>query len=645
MADGSIGRSGTGTDFNSPRSLNCTLAANEYPSGTITFTNIGSGAAYWRNQYSNSQSLTLYLCDSEGQNAVPLFTLNLSGGGTNTTTKTATVNAPGLVGKALYIKGSNTNGAILLQNQTGVTIQTASTSRNVTCSVPGGGGTLTASASSVTPGSTVTLYPSASTGYYLQSYTTSPHVVITNNQFTMPNSDITITATFAKRTYTITKAASPSGAGTVTTSKNSATMGESVTVQAGANTGYEFKEWQTSPNLGLSGANTSFTMPASNVSITAKYRRRSTGSLNKTSMTDGDAVTLTINSESTAYTHTYELSFGTGMTTGEISLAAGVNSATITIPDGANSWARQIPSQSSKSGTLTLKTYNDNNQVAETYTISGLTYNVPASAVPELGTITTSIARTIDGTTYANVGDYYVQKHCGVRVQGSATGSLGATITGMTVSLVGYTGADYSGSSPSGSIDFTSGMLTNAGLLTINVTATDSRQRTTTASTTVTVDAYSNPTGTLRVWRCDALGNQDDVGLYARFELTKNYTAIGSNTLTATLAESGGGSEVTALTQGDILPNSRKQFNQQKEYTITLTLEDSFHETAVITQMLPSARFVIYVSASGNQMGFMKAATHGGVNDDETIEFSDSATIYIGNKTLAEYIQDVVNNM
>lgn len=642
MADGSIGRSGNGTDFNSPRSINCTLAANEYPSGTITFTNIGSGVCWWRNQYTsgNARSLTLYLCDSAGNNAVTLFTITLNPRATNTTTKTATVNAPGLAGKALYIKGSNTEGAILLQNKTLISIPTASTSRSVTCSVSGGGGTLTASASSVTPGSTVTLYPSASTGYYLSSYSTSPHVVITNNQFTMPNSDITITATFAKRTYTITKAASPSGAGTVTTSKNSATMGESITVSQTPATGYAFKEWVTSPALTISDG--AFTMPASNVSITAVYRRRSTGSLNKTSMTDGDAVTLTINSESTAYTHTYELSFGTGMTTGEISLAAGVNSATITIPEGASSWARQIPAATSATGSLTLKTYNGSTLIG-TYTISSLTYNVPADAVPVMGTITKSIARTIDGTTYANVGDYYVQKHCGVRVQGSATGSLGATITGMTVSLVGYTGANYSGSSSSGSIDFTSGILTNAGLLTINVTATDSRQRTTTASTTVTVDAYSNPTGTLRVWRCDALGAVDDVGLYARFELTKSYTAIGSNTLTVTLT-GGGSSEVTNLTQGDILPSSRKNFNQQQEYTITMTLADAF-ETTVITKMLPSARFVIHVSASGNQMGFMKAATHGGVNDDETIEFSGTATIYIGNKTLAEYIEDVVNNM
>ena len=329
MADGRIGSSGSSTEFNSPKSLNCTMGSNEYPSGTITFTNIagGGGHAYWRNQYSSSQSLTLYLCDSAGNNAVQLFTLSISGKGTNTSTKTATVNAPGLVGKALYIKGSNTLGAIMLVNQTGVTIETASTSLSVTCNASAGG-SLSASTSSATPGSTVTLYPSPNTGYYLTGYTSSPSVSISNNKFTMPNSAVTITANFAKISYTISKGTSPSGAGTVTTSPaSSATMWTSVTVSQTPATGYYFNGWQTSPALTISGG--AFTMPASNVSITAKYLKRSTASLSKSSMAGGSTVTMTITSESSAYTHKYTLSFGTGMTTGEVSVAAGVTSVTI----------------------------------------------------------------------------------------------------------------------------------------------------------------------------------------------------------------------------------------------------------------------------------------------------------------------------
>ena len=57
-------------------------------------------------------------------------------------------------------------------------------------------------------------------------------------------------------------------------------------------------------------------MPDQNVSITAYYYKLSTGTLNKSSMEGGSTVTLTITTQSTAYKHYYNLSFGSGMATG-----------------------------------------------------------------------------------------------------------------------------------------------------------------------------------------------------------------------------------------------------------------------------------------------------------------------------------------
>ena len=636
---GYIGTGGGSLDFTAKRSLNVTLPANTYPSGTITFTNISSGNAYWRNNFTTTQTLDIYLVNADVTQWVKLFTLTIGGSSSDVTTRTATVNAPQLAGAQLYLYAEgtvNAKNAIVLRNQTSVTIDTASTSLSVTCSA-GAGGTLSASALSATPGSTVTLYPSASTGYYLTGYTTSPAVTITNNQFVMPNSAISITANFAKISYTISKAASPSGGGTVTTSKNSATYGESITISQTPATGYYFNGWTTSPSLTISGG--AFTMPASNVSITARYLKRSTGSLNKTSMAGGSTVTLTISSESTAYTHKYKLSFGTNMETGLVNVAAGVSSVTISVPE---SWSNQIPSAASKTGgTLTLETYSGSTKIG-TYTISSLTYTVPTSAVPSIGTITTSIARTIGSKTYANVGNYYVQSHCGVRTQASASGSLSATISQMKLTISGYSGGSYSKTISSGSMDFTSGLLTISGSTIITVTATDTRGRTSSKTATITVSAYNNPAGSLKVWRVDAQGQDDDVGQYGKYQITKSYTAIGSNSLTVQLTASGSTVTITGTT-GDILPGNRKTFNLQQEYTIKLTLTDAF-ETVVINQTLPSAKFIIYVSANGNKLGFMKAAQYGAASA-ETIEFSGNATIYIGNQTLAQYIQSVVNNM
>ena len=249
--------------------------------------------------------------------------------------------------------------------------------------------------------------------------------------------------------------------------------------------------------------------------------------------------------------------------------------------------------------------------------------------------------RTVGGRTYANVGDYYVQNHCAVRVQASASSGLSATIKRMTVSISGYSGNAYTGGSNSGSIDFTSGLLSNSGSTVITVTATDSRDRNVTSVSRLDVTAYNNPSGSLTVWRVDSSGTTDDMGLYGKFTITKNYTAVGTNSLTTKLT-GGGTTETINVLTGNILPGSRKTFDLQQEYNITLTLQDSF-ETTTITKTLPSARFIIYVSNNGKKLGFMKATTHGGTND-QTIEFSGEATIYIGNQTLADYIRSVVNS-
>ncbi|MCR5566206.1 MAG: InlB B-repeat-containing protein [Clostridiales bacterium] len=509
---------------------------------------------------------------------------------------------------------------------------------NITCH-SSTGGSLTASANKAVVGSTVTLYPSANTGYQFSGWSSSPAVTITNNKFTMPQSNVTITANFTKKNYTITKAASPAAGGTVTTSVNTAQMGNSVSVSQAPNTGYYFNGWTTSPALTISGG--AFTMPASNVSITAKYLRRSTATLSKTSMAGGDTITLSISSESAAYTHKYQLSFGENMETALTDVAAGVTSVSISVPA---SWSNYIPNAASKgSGTCTVYTYSGETQIGS-YTISGLTYNVPAGAVPAIGAVTKSIARTIGGVTYADIGEIYTQNKCGVRVQASAAGVYSSTIASLKVELSGFSGSDYNKTVASGNIDFTSGLLTIAGTLSILVTATDSRGRTATKTETITVTAYNAPVGSLDVWRVDANGDEDPLGQYAKYAQTANYSQIGNNTLTVTLT-SQGSSKTSPASTGDILPDSRQTFSTQQEFTITLTLADAF-ETVTVQTKLQSARFIIYVNSSGSKMGFMKAAGKAiPAGKDSTVEFSADSQIYIGDDTLEDYIRAIVNNM
>jgi hypothetical protein len=133
----------------------------------------------------------------------------------------------------------------------------------------------------------------------------------------------------------------------------------------------------------------------------------------------------------------------------------------------------------------------------------------------------------------------------------------------------------------------------------------------------------------------------DEYGQYGAFSITKNYSAIGNNSLTATLSISSDSADVSSISSGQLLPGNVKTFGQQQEYMVTLTLADVF-ETTVITRPLSSARYIIYVNANGNKLGFMKA-TNMGAADANTIEFNGNSTIYIGSQTLAQYIRSAMN--
>lgn len=512
---------------------------------------------------------------------------------------------------------------------------------NVTTSVSSGSGTLSTNKSTAQIGDIVTITASPSAGYSAgtPSATGITFTSAGTNKwtFTMPAGAVAVSISFSKITYTITKAVSPSGAGTVTAAATGQ-VGDQISVSQTPAAGYYFNGWTFSP-AGPSVSGGKFSMPPNNVTVTANYLKRSTASVNTSSLTGGGSVTLTIVPDKTTYSHKYKLSFGTNMETSLTNVAAGTTSVTISVPE---SWSNSIPSSASKTGgTLLVETYSGNTKIGD-YTITGLTYNVPGSAVPSVGTITTSIIRTIGGTTYADVGNYYVQGKCGVRVQASGSGALSSTISKIEVTISGYSDNGHKTTVNAGSVDWTSGLLTVSGTATISVKVTDSRSRTATSTKNITVTAYNRPSGTLTVYRVDNAGNTDPLGTYAKYSLTKAYTAVGSNSLSWSLTSQ----NVTASSpsdSGNILPSGRQSFSQTQEYTISLTLADAF-ETVTIQVTLPTAQFMFFFNATGDRLAFMKATNESLSKNGKngTIEFSANHQIYIGNQKLEDaYIQKI----
>lgn len=156
----------------------------------------------------------------------------------------------------------------------------------VTCN-PATGGSVTASPAREKAGETVTLTISPNTGYQLSSisasYGSGSSVSLSGTgntrTFTMPSGNVTVTPTFSKISYSLTKASTSNGSFTLNPS-SSAQYGNTVTVTCSPNSGYEV-DTVTYKQTGSSGTGTTvtgnsntrtFSMPAYNTTVTVTFK-------------------------------------------------------------------------------------------------------------------------------------------------------------------------------------------------------------------------------------------------------------------------------------------------------------------------------------------------------------------------------------
>ena len=89
-----------------------------------------------------------------------------------------------------------------------------------------------------------------------------------------PSTDIILHAQWSETDYIVTMQQSPSVGATLTGATNTAHYGGTINISATVPAGYQFVNWTSSPSVtfaSATSASTSFTMPASNVTITANY--------------------------------------------------------------------------------------------------------------------------------------------------------------------------------------------------------------------------------------------------------------------------------------------------------------------------------------------------------------------------------------
>ena len=140
-------------------------------------------------------------------------------------------------------------------------------------------GTATASHTSASAGTTITMTATPGQGYVLKSYATQPFVSVVNGQFVMPSSPITVTpifdtASIVKTSYDIYVSTETTDKGDVSVTGVDETKGI-ISIKAEAEPGYRFSEWEISNGVCfLSSPYTSETLMIiqdSDVSVVAHF--------------------------------------------------------------------------------------------------------------------------------------------------------------------------------------------------------------------------------------------------------------------------------------------------------------------------------------------------------------------------------------
>ena len=389
---------------------------------------------------------------------------------------------------------------------------------------------------------------------------------------------------------------------------------------------------------GSGTANKTSIMELSGLVLTVTYELnqvKSTFTLSASSIAAGGSVKVTISPYLATYTHTVILAFGNRSSS--TSLAAGVTAESISVPIG---WLDQIPNASSGQGSVTVTTLE--NGAAFGSNTAALTITVPDSAAPSIGTCSVAPLLTVGGVTYpAVVADGYVQGKCGYRATISgAAGKYGATIKAYSIQGGGYSGTDAA---------LSSGLLTQAGTVTITFKVVDSRGKAAFHTLTITVLSYTGPQVTsLAAWRTDADGNSSDMGAYAQWRCTTRYDSLsGANSLRikAYLQENGSAEqEISAPADGGATSwvkdttGGRINVLLLKKYFLRVTLTDKYG-TVSQTIDLPSANFAMHFNAAGNGVCFGGASTR-----ENAVEIVKDRGLWLGEHRVGAAAQNLLDN-
>ena len=267
------------------------IASKEAQSSTVSFTGLDYGSDAGRVFYTvqegkQEESIKLSTAFDAEPGAVK-YSINVvqpangsvSASATSatagTTVKLTATPAEGYTLDYFTLDGARINGNTFIMPARNVDVSAVFTANaySITVVQPTGG-TVSASATSATAGTTVKLTANPAEGYTLDYFTLDGER-INGDTFSMPARNVEVSAVFTANAYSITVVQPANG--TVSASKLSAFFGEAVELTAVPDEGYELSHYVVN---GAANNGGTFTMPARDVIVTAVFTKVAEPSVN-----------------------------------------------------------------------------------------------------------------------------------------------------------------------------------------------------------------------------------------------------------------------------------------------------------------------------------------------------------------------------
>ena len=311
--------------------------------------------------------------------------------------------------------------------------------------------------------------------------------------------------------------------------------------------------------------------------------------LNVSGGTLGVAQTITADRKVSSFTHT-------------LTWECGSYSGTIATKSTATSWSFTPPLELANTATrlypvgvyFKLTTYNGSTVVGTSD--QTVVMDIPTSIKP---TCTVNIT---DPTGYSATYGGYIQNKSKMKITVTATPAYGSPIASYSI-IVNKNQYNYNPA--------TTGVITTSGSNTIIGKATDERNRTGSATTTINVLAYSSPKITFTMYRCDQDGTENMTGSYCKVTYKAVITSL-SNKNSKSIKLRYKKTSDTQYTSRTINMSAYTQEGSEifsaedgSSYNVQMQAIDSF-ETSTTTAELSTGFSIMHIPASGKGLAVGK---------------------------------------